>query len=60
LGLPRTQWKTLAGRIEQIICGQKSLWAIDESIKNLCSVHFEIPGPGWTGSQLGTGGGLAG
>jgi hypothetical protein len=59
LGLPRTQLKTLAGRIEQIICVQKSLWTIGESIKNLRPVHFKIPKPGWTGSRSGIGGGPA-
>jgi transposase len=33
LELPRNQWKMLADRIEQIVCGQKSLWPIDESIE---------------------------
>jgi transposase len=35
LDLPRSQLKILADRIEQIICGQKSLWPVDESVENL-------------------------
>jgi transposase len=35
LDLPRSQLKILADRIEQIICGQKNLWPVDESVENL-------------------------
>ena len=35
LDLSRVQLKILADRIEQIVCGQKNLWPVDESIENL-------------------------
>jgi len=35
LELPRTQWKVLADRIEQILCGQRNLWPVDVLIEKL-------------------------
>jgi transposase len=35
LDLPKDQWKTLANRIEEILSGQKTLWALEPSIENL-------------------------
>jgi transposase len=35
LEIPRERWKALADRIEQILTGQRSLWALEEPIETL-------------------------